>query len=246
MCIAIYKPVGGKITDLELENCWDNNPHGGGIAYPCNGDVKIQKAMDWKAFLPMYHKALNGEAKGKPMLVHFRISTSGEIDLLNCHPHRVSKKMAFIHNGIFSSPPKGSKISDTLLFNYQILQELPSNFMGNKAIMDLLEEYSGYSKLVFLDSNGNHQIVNEKLGDWHNGSWFSTTDYKYNGWLTLRDQFTGGKGEFDYDEIGTEGYMHDTRQYYGELDYCLDCGTVLIGDREKERSRESEYIADGR
>jgi hypothetical protein len=43
---------------------------------------------------------------------------------------------------------------------------------------DLIESRIGYSKLIFLDRHGNHNIFNEHKGVWDDGVWYSNTSYK--------------------------------------------------------------------
>jgi hypothetical protein len=64
------------------------------------------------------------------------------------------------------------------MFNETMLKKLPKDFINNDAILDLLDEYIGYSKLLFLDKNNNHYIVGEEKGVWDYGCWFSNTGYK--------------------------------------------------------------------
>ena len=57
------------------------------------------------------------------------------------------------------------------------------NKWGNLSIFqdpvkDLIESRIGYSKLIFLDRHGNHNILNESKGVWDDGVWYSNTSYK--------------------------------------------------------------------
>jgi hypothetical protein len=46
------------------------------------------------------------------------------------------------------------------------------------AIKHLIEERIGYSKLIFLDRHGKHEIFNEDKGLWDEGIWYSNSSYK--------------------------------------------------------------------
>ena len=179
MCIAILKTKDGNITDEQLLNCFDNNPDGAGIAYTKDNKIFIVKGIfDAKQFVEEYHKAV-AEADGA-MLVHCRIGTSGFKDYTNCHPHIVSDECVMIHNGILSiDVPKGSKVSDTVLYVEQYLKPLPKDFMLNDGIMSLITDHIGTgNKFVFLNNHGDFSIANEKAGHWKNGVWFSNYSYE--------------------------------------------------------------------
>ena len=179
MCIAILKTKDGNITDEQLLNCFDNNPDGAGIAYTKDNKIFIVKGIfDAKQFVEEYHKAV-AEADGA-MLVHCRIGTSGFKDYTNCHPHIVSDECVMIHNGILSiDVPKGSKVSDTVLYVEQYLKPLPKDFMLNDGIMSLITDHIGAgNKFVFLNNRGDFSIANEKAGHWKNGVWFSNYSYE--------------------------------------------------------------------
>jgi hypothetical protein len=64
------------------------------------------------------------------------------------------------------------------MFNETILQKFNHNFISCDATMELIEDYIGYSKLIFLDNENNYTIVNEHLGKWDGKCWFSNETYK--------------------------------------------------------------------
>ena len=56
----------------------------------------------------------------------------------------------------------------------KILRTFPKDFIFNKGIIKLLEEYCEYmNKLVFLNNRGEYLIIGEDCGDWIDGIWFS-------------------------------------------------------------------------
>lgn len=179
MCIAILN-THGTIDRNTFLNCWKNNPDGGGIAYANNGKVNIIKEMKSPEVLFDKYKELRDQYPNNNFLLHFRIATHGKVNETNCHPFRVNKQLCFIHNGMIDGTGlKVSKdFSDTYLFNQLFLQKLPRNFTQNEAILNLLSEYIGYSKIIFLDSADNWCILNENLGSWDGDNWFSNSTYK--------------------------------------------------------------------
>ena len=212
MCIAILKTKDGNITDEQLRNCFESNPDGAGISYSKNGKLYIIKGIfNVNEFIKAYHNAV-AEADGA-MLIHCRISTSGEIDKLNCHPHVVSDECVMIHNGILSiTVPKDSKVSDTVLYVEQFLKPLPKDFMKDEGIINLITHDIGSgNKFVFLNNNGEYAIANEKAGHWKNGVWFS--NYSYQGYTW--GKITKGK---NYSYSPCNSYWEDEYEW-GDEDY---------------------------
>lgn len=197
MCIAILN-TKGTISKETLQNCWNNNPDGAGMIYTTlNNDLKIFKEMlDFDKFYNEYKKARK-QNKESNFVLHFRIATSGKVDLNNCHPFKVNKNLAFVHNGMIDIQPLSTNVSDTFTFNEAIIKNLGSNFLYNEAIIRLIESYIGYSKLVFLNSFNEATIINEDLGHWNKDNWYSNTSYeskkaKYSNTTYFKDYYKGG------------------------------------------------------
>jgi predicted glutamine amidotransferase len=177
MCIAIYKPENNIISKETLAQCFKSNSDGAGFMFVNEKQLHTNKGFFtfdsfWDAWEPH---------QNKQAVLHFRIKTHGAISVDNCHPFNINKGLAFVHNGIISG--YGSeKESDTKDFGDKILQPLVAKW-GNlslfqPAIKSLLEARIGYSKLIFLDRHGNHDIFNENKGVWDNGVWYSNSSYK--------------------------------------------------------------------
>lgn len=177
MCIAIYKPEGKIIPYNTLKECYDSNPDGAGFMYAEDKQLHIQKGFfSLKDFYKEYVKH-----QDKKAVLHFRIKTHGKIDKTNCHPFAINNSVGFVHNGIINGFGD-SDHSDTIGFNNNVLQPLVNKW-GNLAIFqdplkDLIEARIGYSKLIFLDRHGNHNIFNEHKGVWDDEVWYSNTSYK--------------------------------------------------------------------
>lgn len=233
MCIAILKTKDGNITDEQLRNCFDSNPDGAGIAYSKNGKLFMIKGIfNSDEFVNAYHNAVN-EADGA-MLIHCRISTSGNVDKLNCHPHVVNDECVMIHNGILSiDVPKDSKVSDTVLYVDKFLKPLPKDFMKDEGIINLITHDIGAgNKFVFLNNKGEYAIANEKAGHWKNGVWFSNYSYQSYTW--------GRSKNFSYGAYGYGSYWDDEDEYmdseYFELtteeEYQLELVVANLTDEE--------------
>lgn len=189
MCIAIVKPQGTEISDEYLENCFDNNKDGAGIAYAKDGKLYIVKGIfDKKQFIKEVRKA-EKIAQGS-MLIHCRIGTSGLKDKNNCHPHIVNDNLVMIHNGVLDvDVPKNSKVSDTVIFIETYLKKLSKDFVKSEPIMHLIEKAIGdRNKFAFLNNKGEAFICNAKMGTVEGGIWYSNDTYSYN-WDRYDDFF---------------------------------------------------------
>lgn len=192
MCVIAVQPKGFKISKNYLENCWDNNGHGGGLMYAVDGKIIVKKEL--KSFNKFFSYIEEANKYDTSVVIHFRIATSGGINDYNIHPFKIHKNLYFCHNGILDiDVPHGSKENDTQIFNNNLMKPLPYNFYKNNAIMNMIEYTIGSgNKFVFLDDKGDYVILNEKAGEWsEEGAWFSNTSYKrerystyntYGGW----------------------------------------------------------------
>lgn len=185
MCIAIYKPAGKVIDRDTLHRCYLKNKDGCGFAYfktdgtPEGRELVIVKSMNFQEFYEDYefHSVLNSD---RPFLIHFRIATHGTVNLFNCHPFKIDDSHVMIHNGIIHNirncPDKMR--SDTQMFVDDILKELPSRWMVNLGITNLIEDYIGASKVVVLAADDTVTIYNEAKGEWAEDIWYSNSGYK--------------------------------------------------------------------
>lgn len=180
MCIAILN-TKGIINKDTLLTCWNNNNDGAGMIYTTkNNELKVFKELtNFEKFYKEYNKQRKAN-KESNFVLHFRIATSGKIDLNNCHPFKVNKNLAFVHNGMIDIELMNNAVSDTYTFNETIIKNLGSSFLYNEAIIRLIEAYIGYSKLIFLNNLNEAFIINEQLGHWDGDNWYSNTSYSCN------------------------------------------------------------------
>jgi hypothetical protein len=182
MCIAILNKQG-QLGSIQLENSWKNNNEGGGLMWVQDGKLQTFKTYNYNDFEDMYFSLRSNPNIGNVVL-HFRIATSGFKNPINLHPFLVNENLGFVHNGIIGGLGTADH-SDTYQFN-ELLQKLPTDFLSNESIVHFISEYITSSKLVFLDSQDNYCIMNEKYGHWDEtqDNWFSNDSYKsYNDWV---------------------------------------------------------------
>jgi len=196
MCIAIYHDQSCPLSPEEFNNSWTNNPDGGGFAYfDESNEIAIKKSMNKGEMYDMYYKAIEKYGETSPFLVHFRIATHGSVNLSNAHPFRVNANTIMIHNGMIPViMDKKQKRSDTRVFVEEYLPRLPKNWYDDEYLFDIVQEYIGNSKLVFMTNDPKLDsylyIVNEKMGHWSedgttwysNKSYCSSKSYNLTGW----------------------------------------------------------------
>ena len=182
MCIIAYKPKNQKYERDVLERCYLANNHGCGMSYIENGEVKIVKGMfKFEEFWELIRQVQ--ENIESPIVSHFRVKSIGDIEEKNCHPFRIDAKHSVCHNGtIHAFAATNSKLSDTVLFNHNILKpmfaEYPE-FYKTKFGRFLIEEtIKERNKIVILDADGSCTIFNESAGEWTpEGIWYSNKSY---------------------------------------------------------------------
>lgn len=221
MCIAILNTI--SVLDKEtLNNSWDNNNQGAGMLYNYKGKLKTFKTFEKDELIKEYYKVR--EKINSPIILHFRISTSGQHNFDNLHPFLITKNIGFVHNGIIDN---GSvKYSDTYLFN-ELLKGIPNieKMVFNESFQTLISGYIGYSKLIFLNSDNETLIINDDLGHYDKfGNWFSNDSYcQVNNF-----KYYGNKKVFNDDDM----FTHDLKEKTLTDDFntwigdCECCGEV--------------------
>ena len=181
MCIAILNK-SAVLSRESLQNCWDSNSHGAGILYTHGQELLVYKQLRHFEDYYQNYQQLRSETS-LPMLLHFRIKTSGETNELNCHPFLVPDSgWGLVHNGMLDSPTTATH-SDTWHFaNYYATQfRDPSH----PAARHLMQDFCGsYNKLLFLHASGEFFLINEKAGHWDKAgdTWYSNDSYQDNRW----------------------------------------------------------------
>jgi glutamine amidotransferase len=183
MCIAILTKPNIVLEDGILQNSAQTNKDGFGLSWIEGGNVEIFVTLDFNEFLKNYEQLCEQHPES-PKLIHLRKKTEGSINLDNCHPFYVDEKIAFMHNGTIKSKQlivcKGE--SDTSAFCTDFLQKLPPGWMKNDAIIGLITDFIGTSRVVFLSADPvGYLIINEKdeRGHWDEKGevWYSNYSY---------------------------------------------------------------------
>lgn len=182
MCIAILNTSkAGRLPKKQIQNSWDNNDMGAGLLWNKSGELKVFKSYDYEEYLEKYNELRDDKSIGN-IVLHFRIATSGYNGEHNLHPFLVTNHLGFVHNGVIKGLGNKS-FSDTYEFN-DMLKKFNHNFLACDMTKYFISEYIGYSKLIFLDNKDKYTIINEEMGKWSSGNWYSNDSYKeYNNYV---------------------------------------------------------------
>ena len=202
MCVIAVKPANAAMIDNKtIENMWYNNDDGAGFMYPGPGGVKIRKGFMTLKALKKALKELNKEidTTATPIILHFRIGTSGGNIAANTHPFPVSENLAALqktqlttplavaHNGVIDIRPRKKDISDTMEYIisqlaplYQLKKDFYRLEAGKQLVYNAIQ-----SKMAFMDAAGRISLVGkfEKDGEYYFSNFSYKSFYKsYNYW----------------------------------------------------------------
>lgn len=216
MCIIIAS-IGSHAPSREhLENSICNNPDGSGYAI-CTADRKLitNKSLDDQLMVNEYLNLM--ASLGDSVIAsafHARIATHGTIKEANCHPFMVGDAVMF-HNGIIKiHQDKGDDRTDSETFASDYLTHL-GGVPHEPTARIVIEDFIGYSKLVFIDPNAENPLVicNEAEGHWVGYSWYSNSSYRH------RQSWTNAYW-YDTYPVTTLSYDDDTEPADIECEQC--------------------------
>ncbi len=158
MCVIAHQPVGAHISKEEAALMWKANPDGGGFAYVDDASiVQVVKSMTFPAFWSEFEHARSTFPQ-RDFLLHMRIATHGEVNIDNVHPFPVGKNTVMAHNGILhmvtGDVPQDNSVSDTRVFIDNVLAEMPKDWLEKPYLVEMMENYIGWSRLMFLSPDG--------------------------------------------------------------------------------------------
>ena len=232
MCIIVAKRKGIELPTKEiLKNCFNYNSDGAGIMFNDGKQVFIEKGfMDFNSFYSRL-EALDKEFNlvNSDLALHFRISTSGNVDQGNCHPYPISTEtsqlrnlslvtdIGMAHNGVIRKhiPETRSILNDTQTFikNFVYgMYKTNNQFLALESNIKALGDEAG-SKLCFIDKDNMYtigQFIEEK-----DGVLYSNSSYEsYSNYFTWDYDVQSG----DFDVFDIEGTSLSLEDFYKALD----------------------------
>ena len=166
-------------THSLLNDIYTSNPDGIGIMYATSKGLKVVKMLP-KSLADATQFITKLPNDDRELAIHFRWTTHGHTDLTNCHPYDVVPGyVAMMHNGILHTGNDTDKAkSDTWHFIRDYLAspvaEHPA-LVHNEKFRDMVAEFIGDNRFVFMDGDGKMSHVNYDQGIEHDGMWFSNT-----------------------------------------------------------------------
>ena len=268
MCIIVAKPAGIQCPDLEtLETCFNSNPDGAGIMFPCGDQVRIIKGfMAFDEFRSTL--AAIEDATSTALVMHFRITTHGGTRPECCHPFPLTDDdtalraldtraaVGVAHNGVIHGQATDATTSDTMAYICDVLaplQRMAGDLLASDDAMTVVESTIG-SKLAFLEPDGTITTVGDFIEE--NGVFYSNASFKPAPCMwrpTTPPTAASAWGAFiDWDDEPTDGDMFDliARLPYASCSGCdmaedcaLDC-PYCSSESEAEYNSSVSYYWD--
>ena len=172
MCLIITRSINGTVDWPAADRAARRNPDGYGLAWPTPaGKVAIRKSMRWET---IKDKAMSLQKKRLPFILHMRYATHGKVCKDNTHPFRLkSHGLVMAHNGVIHTLDIPTGACDSRVLADEIEATMPKGFLSDPFFRDELEGIAMSSRLSFMDGNGNLFFINEDLGVWKKGVWYS-------------------------------------------------------------------------
>lgn len=168
MCIILSCDKNTRPDAKVLRTCWENNPDGAGVMYASGGVVHGHKGL---MTLDDLLEAVAEVPDGVPLVIHFRIGTSGGLSAGVTHPYPVSESIADLHATEWSSPigiahngvlsgqriDNAAGVSDTVAYIRDFVAPLACRKDGNLVCAKAkrrLKETSKGSRLCIMEGDG--------------------------------------------------------------------------------------------
>lgn len=228
MCVICVKKSGSIVGKKLIKKMYTANPDLCGVSYQSQGKVITLRGLSDNELLHV-NKTIPIESTA---VYHFRIATSGNVDLINSHPFplwgdktkgEVITDYSLSHNGIFHNNLKGI-YSDT----YDIVKLIETT--GIKKSISWLEYLCAKtgSKLAILSQDDYHLIGDFKTLPNHEGLLFSNLIFSYPlvSKTTIATGYYNNQHENNYD-------WRDDRFFTVSRELCLSCDIPLLQSEVK-------------
>ncbi|HLT63317.1 MAG TPA: class II glutamine amidotransferase [Pseudohongiella sp.] len=178
MCLIIHKPANQQLPEGLLESAATYNPHGFGVMTFGDNNRPVVRRSGRTNFREL--QKICDTLGNQECVIHLRYATSGQQDLENAHPFRVTKDIYVAHNGTLNLQRHTPERSDTWhLINDYLKPVLGKNpaLLHDRFFQHMVEAWCGpNNRFVFLDNQQKKTvIINRQQGFEVNGIWLSNT-----------------------------------------------------------------------
>lgn len=173
MCIIAYCPPNVPLPPPEIrQQMWNRNQDGAGYMTLKNGKLEARKGFMTFAHFEEFVANLD---IAQPRILHYRIGTHGSNTPENTHPWPINEHASLVHNGIIPWLADDRNVSDSR----RLGEYLDGLDYTDHKIRNLLQISLGSNKVVILDDRVQGvTIINERLGEWSEGIWYSNSGFK--------------------------------------------------------------------
>jgi hypothetical protein len=240
MCLLMVAQAGATPKDSYLRCACHNNPDGFGYAIHAGDRIVTGRGMNWGSVVDEYYETLERYPDSWSMF-HARLATHGSETKSNCHPFRVggNEKLILAHNGILPlTLPKRETRSDTRYFAEVVLPRWSkkeghiSGILDNPENFKQLEKWASGNKLAIFSTfkklSKPVYIVNESLGTWDDGIWWSNSSHKDMYRWVYSEKPVDSKEEevvynYEWNCYICEAAIDDNALDYGRCNSCNSC-----------------------
>ena len=172
MCLIITRTKGGQVDWQAVDQASTINRDGYGIFHKlAYSKVSITKSMKWNDIKRIAKRL---ERQDESFIIHMRYATHGAVKIANTHPFRlVDLDMVMAHNGIIDSLDIPHGMCDSRVLAMHLNDDLPKDWHEQDNEVQYVESLAGNSRLVFMTNEGEIIYINESLGAWKDGCWYS-------------------------------------------------------------------------
>ena len=256
MCLIIYSKNPSKISLDDMEQSYTSNKDGFGLMYIKDNKIITEKILpkNFDDCLKLFNKHKNN---CKEIGLHWRFKTVGNINLENCHPHKVLKDQVYLmHNGpALPIPILEHGKSDTNQFIKYYFRNLilrDSNILQNKSFIKNINDFIGSDKLLILNRKSEKfTIFNSQNGYYENDCWYSNSYFKtktIKSTIGFNSNYKINQNNCDYCsvEIKKDKFLCDTCQIDEDLyykDYTSN-NVNLIDLAQMDREQIDQFVKD--
>ena len=197
MCLLAYISPHVEVEEMDLEIACMNNPDGFGWALRLpEGKLQVGHSMNPNEAISGFMDARRARPDSHG-LFHARLATHGTRDLYNVHPFYIGGGTTSVlgHNGVLPlKPSKEDKRSDTRLWAETMMSSKGIRALDRREAVQAMGHRIGGNKFVILTvkpgARSPYYIVNEDLGHWREGIWWSNDSYR-----SIRERYWLGKSD---------------------------------------------------